>query len=87
MLNMALFHAESSILNRYLSSPGLDALTQEVEASEMRRLGMKNPDNRWELRRLLRADASTLAEIRRRKLRVLSGRGELDGNLRGVGRG
>jgi hypothetical protein len=65
---MALFHAESSILGRYLSSPALDRLTADVEHEEMRHLGMTDPDNKAELRQLILAEADRLASIRRARL-------------------
>jgi hypothetical protein len=68
LFNMALFHAESSGLDRYLSSPGLDELTRQVESEEMRSLGMTEPGNREELRDLIRGDADRLAAIRTKRL-------------------
>ena len=72
LINMALFHAESSILDRYLSSPGLDALTEDTEREEMRRLGMVDPDHRGELMDIFRAEAGRLAEVRTRRLAALA---------------
>lgn len=64
----AIFHMESAILDRYLSSPGLDELTSETECEEMRDRGMVNPSDRHELHDLILVEADRLAEIRRRSL-------------------
>lgn len=71
LFNMALFHAESSILDRYLAAPALDRLTLEVEHEEMGHLGMTDPEHRTELRDLILADAGRLASIRRQRLAPL----------------
>lgn len=75
LFNMALFHAESSILDRYLSSPALDLLTRDVEHEEMGHLGMRDPDHKTELRALIAADARRLAEIRSRRVALAIGSG------------
>ena len=71
LFNMALFHAESSILGRYLSSVGLDQLTTDVEREEMHHLGMVDVSRRAELRALILAEAPRLAAIRRRRLALV----------------
>lgn len=71
LFNMALFHAESAILDRYLAAPALDRLTLEVEHEEMGHLGMTDPEHRMELRDLILADAGRLASIRRKRLAPL----------------
>ena len=71
LFNMALFHAESAILDRYLAAPALDRLTLEVEHEEMGHLGMTDPENRTVLRDLILADAGRLADIRRQRLAPL----------------
>lgn len=68
LLNMAMFHAESSHLNAYLVSPGLLQLRDDTEHSEMLHLGMKHSARRHELYGILTAEAGFLASIRRRRL-------------------
>jgi hypothetical protein len=85
LVNMALFHAESSILDRYLSSAGLDALTEATESEEMRHLGMVDPQRRGELREILRAEAGRLAQIRTRRLAAMHGPGEASKTHAGAG--
>lgn len=80
LFNMALFHTESSILGRYLSSPALDRLTREVELEEMRHLGMTDPGNSDELRDLIRADADRLAAIRTKRLTAFMRRDAMQGD-------
>lgn len=69
LINLAMFQAESSLLDRYLSSPQLDGLTDATEAAEMRYLGMADPTYRNELYGLLRCNADKLASIRLKSLR------------------
>jgi len=68
LLNMAMFHAESSHLNSYLTSPGLDQLRADTEHSEMVHLGMTHGERRHELYSALTAESGFLANIRRRRL-------------------
>lgn len=64
LINLAMFQTESSLLDRYLSSPQLDDLTDATEEAEMRCMGMVEPTNRKQLYRLLEDDADRLATIR-----------------------
>jgi hypothetical protein len=64
LINLAMFQAESSLLDRYLSSPQLDGLTDATEESEMRSMGMVEPTNRRRLYSLLDHEADRLAAIR-----------------------
>ncbi len=68
LINLAMFQAESSLLDRFLSSPKLDELTDTVEEAEMRDLGMVDPANRKELYGLLKSNADHLAPIRMKNL-------------------
>lgn len=68
LLNMAMFHAESSHLNAYLASPGLQQLRDDTEHSEMLHLGMTDGTKRHELYGVLTAEAGFLASIRRHRL-------------------
>lgn len=65
LLNMALFHTESSRLHRYLASDSMNQLTQTVEAEEMREHGMIEPDDRHSLYALLESQADVLYQARR----------------------
>lgn len=65
LLNMALFHTESSRLNRYLASDSLNKLTQTVEGEEMRDHGLIDPDDRHSLYALLESHADVLYQARR----------------------
>lgn len=72
LLNMALFHAESSHLNHYLTSPGLKALRDETEQAEMIHLGMMwGGIQRHDLYSLLEAEAPALAHLRRVRLEAM----------------
>lgn len=71
LLNMALFHVESSLASQQLMSPELSALTDATCAQEMRSHGMSDPEARHALSTLLREEASKLAAIRIRRLRTL----------------
>lgn len=68
LINLAMFQAESSLLDRHLSSPQLDELTDVTEEAEMLRMGMVEPTNRKQLYRLLKDDADCLATIRTNSL-------------------
>lgn len=70
LLNMAMFHAESSHLNAYLVSPGLQQLRDDTEHSEMLHLGMTHGMRRHELYGVLTAEAEFLASMRRHRLLV-----------------
>lgn len=65
LLNMALFHTETSRLHRYLASDSLTQLTQTVEGEEMREHGMIEPDDRHSLYTLLESHAHVLYQARR----------------------
>lgn len=69
LLNMAMFHAESSHLNAYLTSPGLQELRDDTERCEMVHLGMlRGAAQRHDLYAVLEAEAGFLANIRRHRL-------------------
>ncbi|MEL4180216.1 hypothetical protein AABB87_15455 [Roseateles sp. PN1] len=70
MLNMAMFHVESSNLDRYLCSDGLSRLTAETETQELLQLGLSSAERRQELYALLRSEAEALAQIRIFRLRA-----------------
>jgi hypothetical protein len=63
-LNMALFHVESSLLDRRLSSPMLNELTEDTEAAEMRRAGLVAGADRHAFYDQLRLGAPELNAIR-----------------------
>jgi len=65
LLSMALFHAESGMLDRHLTSPALDGIRDAVEQEEMRHLGMTDVAARTELRAILTDEAGVLAATRR----------------------
>lgn len=64
LINLAMFQIESSLLDKYLSSPELDDLKEAADEAEMRSLGMVEPTNRKQLYRLLEDGAKLLANIR-----------------------
>ena len=64
LINLAMFQTESSLLNKFLSSPKLDDLKDITDEAEMECLGMVSPANRHELYRLLRENSHFLADIR-----------------------
>jgi hypothetical protein len=71
LINLAMFQAESALLDRYLMSPSLDELTEATEAAEMLSLGMVEPTKRKHLYRLLAGEADRLATIRTDSLRKM----------------
>ena len=64
VINLAMFQRESSLLERHLGSPQLDALREATEEAEMLNMGMVDPANRTQLYRLLENGADRLAAIR-----------------------
>jgi hypothetical protein len=64
LISLAMFQVESSLLDRYLSSPALNQLTDATEEAEMRSLGMVEPSNRKQLYSLLSDETERLATIR-----------------------
>jgi hypothetical protein len=68
LFRMAIFHAESGLLDRRLASEGLDELTEFWHCEEVRRLGMSDPSRRFELYDILRSEAFRLAAIRLKHL-------------------
>jgi hypothetical protein len=71
LINLAMFQTESALLDRYLSSPELDELSEETEEAEMYYLGMVEPTNRKQLYCLLKERAGRLATIRMDSLEKL----------------
>jgi|GEM_PF-5126371 len=68
LINLAMFQAESSLLDRYLSSPGLDALNSDTEDAELLELGLADAPLRWPLYGVLSQNAGALTVIRKRML-------------------
>lgn len=65
LLNMALFHAESSLLHRYLAADPFTQLTRETEREEMRAHGLIDPADRHHLYALLADHSQVLTQARR----------------------
>ncbi len=70
-INMALFHIESSLLDRRLSSPSLDELTEDTESIEMLRAGLRQVGQREDFYGLMRESLPDLNAFRAEALRDL----------------
>lgn len=64
LLNMALFHAETSKLNRFIAADSFNQLTLTTEQEEMREHGMTDPDDRHRLYALLADHSPVLHKAR-----------------------
>ena len=73
VFSMALFHVESGILDRRLTSPMLDELTDETESLELRQRGLKAGADRHEIYGILRGELPRLHELRRAAISGLRG--------------
>ena len=65
---MALFHVESSILDRRLASPLLDELTEETEVIELRRCGLLRGSDGHQLYEVLQGQMPLLNDMRKSAL-------------------
>lgn len=73
LLNMALFHAETSKLNRFIAADSFNQLTLDTEREEMREHGMTDPDDRHLLYALLADHSHLLHQARRTTASGLDG--------------
>jgi hypothetical protein len=72
LVNMALFQAESSLLDKCIASEEIDALHEELEDAELSREGLPH-GSRLVLHELLRENAFVLADLRRKWLGRVGG--------------
>lgn len=73
LLNMALFHAETSKLNRFIAADPFIQLTLDTEREEMREHGLIDPDDRHRLYALLTEHSHVLHQARVTTARSLDG--------------
>lgn len=78
LLNMALFHAETSKLNRFIAADSFIQLTLTTEQEEMREHGLIDPDDRHRLYALLADHSPVLHKARLTTARGLDGLKDLE---------
>lgn len=72
LLNLAMFQIESSLLDRYVWTPGIEKLHESIESAELMDLGLRAADSRIVVCQVLRQNASELGQLRRHELSMLN---------------
>ena len=74
IMEMAIFHAEGSKLDRWLENKTLAEYRERIEQAELRALGLPDPASRLQLYRILEAEGQLLWQIRQSHLRAALGK-------------